>query len=138
MLHGYEVNPVEMFRRSVNHLFDNFFAGIDMTPARWYEGTEKFHPCINMSEDDQSIRFTTELPGMDEKDVEILLNKETLTIKGQKREEKEEKGKESYYIERSFGSFQRVIPIPAEVNPDKGNSGDSIQISVIKVDFPRA
>jgi HSP20 family protein len=72
---------------------------------------------------------------MDEKNIDINLSREALTIKGEKREEKEGKGQESYYAERSFGSFSRVIPLPAEVNPDKAEA--TFSKGVLTITMPK-
>ena len=89
-----------------------------------------------MTEDENSIYVTAELPGLDEKEIDINLSKDSLTIKGEKREEREEKGKESYYMERSFGTFSRVIPIPVEVNPDKVEA--TFKKGVLNITLPKA
>ncbi len=83
------------------------------------ESLGAFTPQVNMTEDEKSIQVSAELPGLDEKDLEISLSKDSLTIKGEKKEENELKDKESYYLERSFGTFTRVLPIPKDVNTEK-------------------
>jgi HSP20 family protein len=62
---------------------------------------------------------SAELPGMDDEDIEVSLSRDVLTISGEKKQEKEEKGRDYYRAERSYGSFRRSIPLPAEVNADK-------------------
>jgi HSP20 family protein len=117
---GTEVHPVDLFQREMNRLVEEFFKGFGMRPfSEDLESLGSFNPQVDMSEDDKAIRVTAELPGMDEKDIEINLSKDTLTIKGEKKSESEKKDEESYYMERSFGSFTRVLQIPAEVDPNK-------------------
>lgn len=116
----FELAPLDAFQREMNRLFDDFFKGIGLRP--FAEGTEiegVFSPQVDMREDEHSIKVTAELPGMDEKDIDINLTKDALTIRGEKKEEREEKGKESYYMERSYGSFTRVLPVPSEIDPEK-------------------
>jgi len=72
-----------------------------------------------MKESDKQISITAELPGMDDKDIDISLTKDSLSIKGQKKEEKEDKGKDYYRMERSYGSFSRTIALPSEIDIDK-------------------
>jgi hypothetical protein len=72
---------------------------------------------------------------MDEKDIDISLNKDSITIKGEKKEEAEHKGKESYVVERSYGSFTRVLPLPKEVNPDKAEA--TFKKGVLTVTLPK-
>lgn len=127
-------NPVVSFQRALNSLFDDFFKGFDLSPFEGKAGL--FNPSIDMTEDDREIRITAELPGIDEKDIEVNLSKEALTIKGQKTQEKEEKGRESYYMERSYGSFQRVIQLPAEVMADKIDA--NFKKGVLTIKLPKA
>ncbi len=117
---GLEGYPVDFFRSEMNRLVDDFFKGFGLRP--FSEETDTFgafNPTVDMTEDESSVQVTAELPGMDEKDIEINLTKDSLTIKGEKKTESENKDKESYFLERSFGSFTRVLPIAADVDPDK-------------------
>jgi HSP20 family protein len=59
---------------------------------------------------------------MDDKDIEVNLNKDSLTIRGEKKEEKEDKGKDYHHVERSYGSFTRTIPLPVEIEGDKAEA----------------
>jgi HSP20 family protein len=113
--------PFASLQREMNRLFDNFFGGTTMSPwAPFERGTaETFNPRVNVSETDKEIKVSAELPGMDENDIDVSLTRDTLTIKGEKKEEKEDKGKDYYRMERSYGSFTRSIPLPIEVNTDK-------------------
>ncbi len=106
-----------LFREEMNRLFDNFFRGFELEPFGGGFGT--FRPNVNVVEDDKEIRVSAELPGIDEKDIEVSLSKDSLTIKGEKREEKEDKGKNYYRMERSYGSFSRTIPLPTEIDDEK-------------------
>src|SRR5690606_41318480 len=70
-------------------------------------------------EKEKEYEITAELPGIDEKNVEIKLANGTLTIKGEKKEEKEEKQKDYHLSERRYGSFQRSFPLPEGIDTDK-------------------
>ena len=132
-----ETHPLDMFQREMNRLFDDFFKGFGLRPfGEEIEAAGAFYPQMDMTEDENSIYVTAELPGLDEKDIDINLSRDSLTIKGEKREEKEEKGKESYYMERSFGAFSRVIPIPVDVNPDKVEA--TFKKGVLNITLPKA
>lgn len=113
--------PFTSLQREMNRLFDNFFGGL--SPSSWAPlgrgGAESFTPHIDVSETDKEIKVSAELPGMDENDIDVSLTKDTLTIRGEKKEEREDKGKDYYRMERSYGSFSRNIPLPVEVNTDK-------------------
>jgi HSP20 family protein len=111
-----EHDPFSLFREEMNRLFDNFFRGFDIEA---FEPRISFSPKIDVSETDKEITVTAELPGMEEKDIDVSLEKDRITIKGEKKEEKEEKGKDFYRSERSFGSFVRTIPLPKEIDTDK-------------------
>ena len=84
--------------------------------APWRSGLGGFSPSIDLKEDDKEVSIKAELPGIDEKDIEVLLSDDALTIKGEKKEEKEEKGKDYYHMERTYGSFNRVVPLPLGVD----------------------
>lgn len=76
-------------------------------------------PAIDLAEKDKEYEITAELPGLDEKDVEIKLSNHSLTIKGEKKEEREEKQKDYYLSERRYGSFHRSFQLPEGVDADK-------------------
>jgi len=98
--------PVDAFQGEMNRLFEDFFKGFGVRPAAEDMGSlVGFSPQVNMTEDEKSIQVSAELPGLDEKDIEISLTKDSLTIKGEKKEEAEHKDRETYFMERSFGSF---------------------------------
>ena len=110
-------NPFSLLRREMDTLFDNFFRGFGAEPFASRFST--FNPQIDVMEGDKEIIVSAELPGMDEKDIDLSIQKETLTIRGEKKVEREEKGRDYYRMERSYGSFSRTIPLPAEIDMDK-------------------
>ncbi|HJQ58063.1 MAG TPA: Hsp20/alpha crystallin family protein, partial [Vineibacter sp.] len=76
-------------------------------------------PAVDVAENDKAYEVTVELPGMDDKDIEVKLANGMLIIKGEKKEEKEEKQKDYYLSERRYGSFQRSFEVPEGVDIDK-------------------
>jgi len=76
-------------------------------------------PAIDIAESEKTYEITAELPGMDEKNIEVKVTNGNLTIKGEKQEEKEEKKKDYYLHERHFGSFERSFDVPEGVDADK-------------------
>lgn len=117
--------PLFSLQREVNRLFDDFFRGFDLRPLRMTgEPWGGFSPKMDLEETEKEYRITAELPGMEEKDVEILLTGNSISLKGEKKEEKEEKGKSFYHVERSYGSFQRTVPLP-----------DGIDLKRVDADF---
>ena len=103
----------------MNRLFDDVFRGFDSRfPA--FGGLSSFNggwPNVEISETDKEIKVTAEIPGLDEKDVEVLLNDGVLTLRGEKRSEVEDKDKQ--FSERFYGHFERRIPVGLEVDEDK-------------------
>jgi HSP20 family protein len=95
-----------------------------------------FSPSMDVNETDKDITVLAELPGMEPEDIDISLDRSGLRIKGEKRANKEEQGKDYYRVERSYGSFQRVIPLPCEVDQDKINA--TYKRGVLKVVLPKA
>lgn len=107
-------------QREMNRIFDDFFRGWDLASPGTAEGRFGFfQPSIDVKHSEKEIFVKAELPGLDEKDIEVLLTDDALTIRGEKRDEKEEKGKTYYHMERSYGFFNRVIPLPADVDQKK-------------------
>ena len=117
----------------MDKLMENFFGGFDLRP--FGRKPETFTPRIDVVDTDKEIKVSAELPGLDEKDIDVSLTKESLTIKGEKREEKEEKGKDYYRSERSYGSFTRTIPLPLEIDTDKVAA--SFKKGVLTVTLPK-
>ena len=117
------------FRSEMDRLFDRFAGGFgfpslrrmfDMEPAWRPASSFTFSaPAIDMSEDEKAYKVSAELPGLDAEDVDVSISGNTLVLKGEKRQEKEEKEKNYYFSERAYGSFQRAFELPASVDRDK-------------------
>ncbi len=130
-----EQNPFALLRDEINNLFDNFFRRWDV---EHFLGTDRFgtfDPKIDIVEKDKEIKVSAELPGVDEKDIDVSITKHTLIIKGEKKEEKEDKGKNYYRMERSYGSFIRTIPIPVEIDTDKAKA--QFKKGVLTITMPK-
>ena len=121
-------HPFESLRREVDRLFDDFDGGFWRSPLRRslldiepFRRSEAFGamPAVDVTETDKGYEISAELPGIDEKNVEVKFADGVLTIKGEKQEEKEEKRKDYYLQERSFGSFRRSFQVPDGVDADK-------------------
>lgn len=110
------------FQRDVERLFEDMWRGFD-APLFAHAGNAAgtLSPRIEVKEKDDAIVVAAELPGLDEKNVEVTLTESVLTIRGEKKVEKETDGKEKGYTysERSYGAFERRIPLDAEVMADK-------------------
>lgn len=112
-----EENTFALLRREMDSLFDNFFRGFELEPFE--SALAGFSPKMDVVENEKEITISAELPGMEDKDIDVSLHNDMLTIKGEKREEKEDKGKDYYRKERSYGSFSRTMRIPGDVEADK-------------------
>ena len=121
--------PFDSLRKEVDRLFENFDVGFWRMPIRpSVVASEPFWqselswgtvPPVDVVEKDQAYEITAELPGLDEKDVEVKHSNGMLTIKGEKKEESEEKKQGFYVSERSYGSFERSFRVPESVNADE-------------------
>ena len=113
-------HPFDALQQEMNRLFDGFLRGFDAAPIGAMEGRLMgFTPIVDVKEDDKEVVVKAELPGIDEKDIDVVLSEHALTIKGEKKEEREDKGKGYYRMERSYGSFHREIPLPAGIDLQK-------------------
>lgn len=113
--------PFESLRREVERLFDDWMPSrrlFDFELPRVARANWQFAPAMDVVEKDDAFEITAELPGLDEKDVEVKLANQTLTIKGEKSEEREDKQKDYYLSERRYGSFQRSFRVPDSVDPE--------------------
>lgn len=124
-------NPFMSLQREIDRLFEDFTRGF---PAFTGNGG-KMLPSMDVTETDKEIEITTELPGLEEKDVQINVADNLLTIRGEKKAEKEEKDKNYRLIERSYGSFERTLELPDGVNADAIKA--SIAKGVLKVTVPK-
>ena len=125
-------SPIEALHEEMEDLFDRFFWGTEIEPSK---AERMFVPTVNVSEDDKEILVTADLPGIDEKDLDVTITKDSLTIKGERKEENEEKGKNFYRVERSYGSFQRAIPLTSEVDESKAKA--QFKNGVLKITLPK-
>ena len=112
-----EENPFLALHREMNRVFEDFWRGFDLEPSLGLAEGTSFSPRVDVEETDGEIRVTAELPGVDEKDLEVHVQDDVLTLKGEKHEEREDRGRG--WRERSYGSFYRTIQLPGEVDADK-------------------
>jgi HSP20 family protein len=121
----------------MNRWFDDFFGGFGLTPFRGFfdESWETFSPRVNVVEGDEEIKVSAELPGMDEEDINVSLSQGVLTISGEKKQEEEQKGENYYRLESSYGSFQRSLPLPCEVDESKAEA--VFKKGVLTINLPK-
>ncbi|ODS00376.1 hypothetical protein AUC68_00990 [Methyloceanibacter methanicus] len=139
-----EWHPLLSLRREVERLFDDFSA-VSARRSGGMFGAEPFWrgefglahaPAVDIVEQEKNYRVTAELPGMDEKDIDVKFADGVLTITGEKKEESEEKQKDYYRSERHFGAFQRSFRVPDGVEADKIEA--SVKNGVLTVLLPKS
>jgi HSP20 family protein len=109
------LDPFAAFRREMDRVFDDFFRDFARPALRPANGNrDAMTPLVDVAETEKEVVVTAELPGLDEKDFEVTLAGDVLTIKGEKKVEREEKDGDAYYVERQFGSFSRSLRLPFE------------------------
>ncbi|MCX8124731.1 MAG: Hsp20/alpha crystallin family protein [Spirochaetes bacterium] len=125
-----KLNPFEAFERDVKRIFDDFFAlePVDLFDSAWV-------PTVDVEEDEKSIHVRAEIPGIDEKDLNVTLEDNVLTISGEKKEERKEENKRYVLAERRFGSFKRSISLPSEVKADSAKA--TFKNGVLTIDFEK-
>lgn len=118
------------FQREMNRLFESFFADPELGVA-----AAGFNPAVDVTETDSHVVIKADLPGLTEKDIEVTLEENSLLLKGEKREEKDETRKGIHRIERSYGSFFRRIPLPAEIVNEKVEA--TFERGVLRIKLPK-
>jgi HSP20 family protein len=114
-------HPLRTLRQEMDEIFESWTKDLKLPEVAWPR--TEFWPRVNISETDKEMLVTAELPGVDQKDIEVTVSGNQLLIKGEKKseveEKKDEKGRAFHRVERSFGSFQRLMSLPYEVDPEK-------------------
>ncbi len=113
-------------------LFDRLFDD-EFLPLR---GDKSWAPAFDISENEKGYIVSAELPGIDEKDLEVTITGGMLNIKGEKKQEKEDKGETYHRIERTYGSFHRSFRIPDAVQADKVDA--TYKDGILKLIIPKA
>jgi HSP20 family protein len=132
--------PVRRRSDSVSRLqseFDRFFNDFaSLTPWSTFESIGDFSPEIDVTEHDDRLEVTAELPGLNFEDIDLTISRDTLTIKGEKKQETEVDEGNYYRMERRFGSFCRTIPFAADV-VDADNVDASYKDGLLKITLPK-
>jgi HSP20 family protein len=119
-------HPLHSLREQIDRLVDEFDRGL--FPSRWMEMTpfskltsdiRGLVPAVDVVDEEKAYRVTAELPGLSEKDIEVTKDGDLLTIKGEKKEEREEKEKGYFLSERHFGTVERSLRLPNGIDDSK-------------------
>jgi HSP20 family protein len=127
--------PFASLQQEVDRLFDDFGRNFPSLPNL---GSTDFVPRMNVSETDKAIEITAELPGLEEKDVEINFADDVLTIRGERKSEKEEKDKNYQVLERRYGAFARSVALPPGTDPNKIKAAIDKGVLKVTVEKPEA
>lgn len=131
------LDPFVSFRREVDRMFDDFFNGFGGRSVRGLgNGWQGLTPTVDVTETEKDVVVTAELPGLDDKDFEVTLTGDLLTIKGEKRAEHEQRNGDGYYMERRFGTFSRSVQLPFEVKDEKVDARYDKGVLTIRVPKP--
>ncbi|MFO8154154.1 Hsp20/alpha crystallin family protein [Thioalkalivibrio sp.] len=118
------LDPLLQLHREVDRLFDDAFRGFGgrwpsfTLPTMGPEWQDLLRPSLDIHETDQQYRITLEVPGVDEKDIQLTLDDDVLWIRGEKRQEQEQQDGQYHRIERNYGSFQRALNLPGDADQD--------------------
>jgi HSP20 family protein len=129
-------DPVVSFRREVDRVFDDVFNNFGRGPRGTGADRRAVTPTIDVAEDEKEVVVTAELPELDEKDLEVTLSGDVLTIRGEKRAEQEESNGGASYMDHRFGSLARSIRLPFEVRDEKVDARYDKGVLTIRVPKP--
>jgi HSP20 family protein len=133
-------SPLAQLHSDIDRMFDGVFRGFGLPSMTIDNMLEKenvlLRPKVDVASTDREYTITVEVPGVDEKDVKLELTPDgTLTISGEKKQEKEHKDKNFYRVERSYGSFHRTLSLPEDANADNVNA--AFKNGVLTITCPR-
>ncbi len=114
-----ENNFIVNLQKEMNRIFDEFYGMDTDYPLAMGESFGEVNPKMDMTENDQNLLVTLELPGLTEADINVSLNEDLLTVSGEKKIEKEETIKGWYRMERTYGNFTRNIPLPSGIDTNR-------------------
>jgi HSP20 family protein len=124
-------NPIATLQKEMNRAFENFWNRMGHLEWPWGSGEAK----SDMVETDDAVEISIELPGMEMNDVEVTVSDDMLTVKGEKRIERQEEKKGYYLSERSYGAIYRTIPLPPGVDGEKAQA--SFKNGVLTIRLPQ-
>jgi HSP20 family protein len=123
-------DSLDLFRRDMWDMFERFFGepleGDRRELAAWA-------PRVDIAETDKEVQVKADLPGVDAKDLEVTVSDGSLVLRGEKKEEREEKKKDYHRVERFEGCFYRQIPLPPGTDPDKISAASSKGVVTITI-----
>ncbi len=135
----FQTNPIMQFHQGIDRMFDQFFQSYGfpslLNDSALLSKDNMIKPNVDITDTDKNYSISVEIPGVDKDSIQISLNDGNLTIRGEKKQEKEEKDRNYHRIERSYGSFQRVLSLPPDADSDKIDA--SFKNGVLIVTLPK-
>lgn len=128
-------DPISSLQRELNQLLEGFF---EDSPFKLAErgGPALMAPKLDVSETDQELQVTAEMPGLKEEDIIVEFHGDRLHIRAEKKDEREEQRHNFHCVERSFGVFERVIPVPVEIDRDRVEA--TYKNGVLSITLPKS
>jgi HSP20 family protein len=131
-----EVPSLWAWNRNLEDVFDSFWGNFGIAPAEAKERhLGNFSPRLDLEENEKEYLISVELPGMDEKDIDLSLDNGILKINGEKKEEKAEQQGNYHFVERNFGSFSRSFELPEGIDSEKVEA--HFKKGVLKISLPK-
>ena len=134
---GRELSPFRSLREEVDRVFEDFFRG---WPSPWRAGwpavEREFVPNVSLKETDKEFVLTAEVPGISKDELDVAISEDSVTIKGERKEEKEKREANYHCRESSYGAFERVIPLPSTVVADKAKA--KLKDGVLSLTLPKS
>ena len=130
-------DPFLTFRNEIDRLFDRFLAGVPSFSSlrQGFPLAQDLTPAWDVKETEKELVVKADLPGIDEKDINLTIQDGVLTLRGEKKNENKDEGENYLLLERSFGSFERSIRLPDTIDEDKAEA--SFEKGVLTVKLPK-
>ena len=128
------LRDIMVFRDEMDRLFENFFSPWGLRRRR-VSGEVVWAPEVDVYEDENNVIVEAEIPGLKAEELDISVTGNTITLRGEKKGEKEKKAKNYHLLERTYGSFERVIELPTEVEAPKAKA--KLKNGVLEVVLPK-
>ncbi|MGI9406711.1 MAG: Hsp20/alpha crystallin family protein [Hyphomicrobiaceae bacterium] len=134
---GEHDNSFRSLQHEIDRVFDDFKRGFHLPALTGGNGngTARYSPRVDVTETDKAIEIEADLPGVEEKDIEVTVSDNVLMIKGERKVEKEDKTRDYHLVERSYGVFQRSIPLGFDVDDKKVDA--KYDHGVLKISLPK-
>ncbi len=129
-------HPMAELQRQMNQVFESFWSRMDRPFGAGAWPFAEQGPRSDVVETEAGVEVTVELPGMEMGDVEVSLADDTLTVKGEKKVERQDEKKGYYVSERSYGSVYRTIPLPTDVDTEKADASFKNGVLTVKIPHP--